>query len=57
VEREGTVNLSDGLEKAIWDILYAEAMYTDLDLEDEETQKVISDVLNKIAKQLGGKDE
>lgn len=51
------MNLSDGLEKAIWDILYAEAMYTDLDLEDEETQKVISDVLNKIAKQLGGKDE
>ena len=41
--------LSEGLEKAIWDLLYREAMYTELDLEDEETIKVVSGTLNKIA--------
>ena len=46
------VDLSEGLEKAIWDILYAEAMYTELDLEDEDTAKVIAETLNKIAQEI-----
>ena len=44
--------LSEGLEKAIWELLYAESMYTELDLEDEDTIKVVAETLNKIAKEL-----
>jgi hypothetical protein len=44
--------LSEGLEKAIWELLHAEAMYAELDLEDEETLRVVSETLNKIAKEL-----
>tara|TARA_Y100000310_G_C20018859_1_gene506464 strand:+ start:333 stop:524 length:192 start_codon:yes stop_codon:yes gene_type:complete len=46
------VDLSEGLEKAIWDILYSEAMYTDLDLEDEETVETIVKVLHKVGEDL-----
>ena len=44
--------LSEGLEKAIWELLHAEAMYTELDLEDKETLRVVAETLNKIAKEL-----
>ena len=50
------MGLSSGIEKAIWDLLYQEAMYTELDLEDEENIKVIAETLNKIAKDLAGGD-
>ena len=46
------VDLSEGLEKAIWDILYSEAMYTELDLEVKDTIKIIANVLRKIADDL-----
>tara|TARA_Y100000310_G_scaffold258916_1_gene267461 strand:+ start:10 stop:186 length:177 start_codon:yes stop_codon:yes gene_type:complete len=46
------MNLSEGLEKAIWDILYSEAVYTELDLEDEETVDTIVKVLQKVGEDL-----
>ena len=49
--------LSEGLEKAIWELLYLEAMHTDLDLEDSETKKTVSETLRKIAKDLEEEDE
>jgi len=52
LSKQAPIDLSEGLEKAIWDILYAEAMYTELDLEDEDTAKVIAETLNKIAQEL-----
>ena len=41
--------LSEGLYEAISGLLYREAMYTVLDLEDKDTIKIIADVLRKIA--------
>jgi len=41
--------LSEGLYEAISGLLYREAMYTELDLEDKDTIKIIADVLRKIA--------
>jgi len=41
--------LSEGLYEAISGLLYREAMYTELDLEDKETIKIIANVLHKIA--------
>ena len=51
------VDLSEGLEKAIWDILYSEARYTELDLEDEETIETIVKVLHKVGADLAAKEE
>ena len=44
--------LSEGLYEAISGLLFREAMYTDLDLEDEGTIKIIANVLRKIADDL-----
>jgi hypothetical protein len=46
---EESDKLSEGLYEAISGLLYREAMYTDLDLEDKDTTKIIADVLRKIA--------
>jgi len=46
---EESDKLSEGLYEAISGLLYREAMYTDLDLEDKDTIKIIADVLRKIA--------
>tara|TARA_Y100000034_G_scaffold16913_1_gene18361 strand:- start:1998 stop:2189 length:192 start_codon:yes stop_codon:yes gene_type:complete len=51
------VDLSEGLEKAVWDILYSEAMYTGLDLEDKETIETIVKVLHKIGHDLATSEE
>ena len=49
---DGQEQLSEGIEKAVWDLIQREAMYTELDLEDKDTKNIISDALNKIAKEL-----
>jgi hypothetical protein len=41
--------LSVDLYEAIGGLLYREAMYTELDLEDKDTIKIIANVLRKIA--------
>jgi len=41
--------LSVELYDAISGLLYREAMYTELDLEDKDTIKIIANVLRKIA--------
>tara|TARA_Y100000310_G_C20082009_1_gene534282 strand:- start:18 stop:197 length:180 start_codon:yes stop_codon:yes gene_type:complete len=40
------------VEEAVWQLLINEAMYTDIDLEDEETAKTIAKALNNIAEHL-----
>jgi hypothetical protein len=49
MDLEESDKLSEGLYEAISGLLYREAMYTDLDLEDKDTIKIIADVLRKIA--------
>jgi len=44
--------LSESLYEAIGGLLYREAMYTTLDLEDRDTIKIIANVLHKIADDL-----
>ena len=46
------VDLSEGLEKAIWNLLHLEALYTGLDLEDEEIVDTIVKVLHKVGDDL-----
>ena len=50
-------DLSEGLEKAIWELLRLEAMYTGLDLEDEETVETIVKVLHKVGHDLATNEE
>jgi hypothetical protein len=45
-------DLSVALYDAISTLLYREAMYTDLDLEDKDTMKIVANVLRKIASDL-----
>jgi hypothetical protein len=49
MDLEESNKLSEGLYEAISGLLYREAMYTELDLEDKDTIKIIADVLRKIA--------
>ena len=49
MDLEESNKLSEGLYEAISGLLYREAMYTVLDLEDKDTIKIIADVLRKIA--------
>jgi len=49
MDLEESDKLSEGLYEAISGLLYREAMYTELDLEDKDTIKIIADVLRKIA--------
>jgi len=49
MDLEESDKLSEGLYEAISSLLYREAMYTELDLEDKDTIKIIADVLRKIA--------
>ena len=49
MDLEESDKLSEGLYDAISGLLYREAMYTELDLEDKDTIKIIADVLRKIA--------
>jgi len=44
--------LSEGLYDAISSLLWSQAAYTDLDFEDEDTIRIISNVLHKIANDL-----
>ena len=49
MDLEESNKLSEGLYEAISGLLYREAIYTELDLEDKDTIKIIADVLRKIA--------
>ena len=49
MDLEESDKLSEGLYEAISGLLYREAMYTELDLEDKDTIKIIANVLRKIA--------
>ena len=49
MDLEESDKLSVELYDAISGLLYREAMYTELDLEDKDTIKIIADVLRKIA--------
>jgi len=49
MDLEESDKLSEGLYEAISDLLYREALHTELDLEDKDTIKIIADVLRKIA--------
>jgi hypothetical protein len=52
MDLEESDKLSVELYDAISGLLYREAMYTDLDLEDKDTIKIIANVLRKIANDL-----
>jgi hypothetical protein len=45
-------DLSEGVEKAVWNMLYQEAMYTGLELEDKETVIAVAEALIKVATEL-----
>jgi hypothetical protein len=49
MDLEESDKLSVELYDAISGLLYREAMYTELDLEDKDTIKIIANVLRKIA--------
>ena len=44
--------LSEGVEKAVWNMLHQEAVYTGLDLEDKETVITVAEALTKVATEL-----
>jgi hypothetical protein len=50
---EGGVNmdteLKEGVEQAIWTLLFREEMYTDVDLDDKKVRETIASALMKIA--------
>lgn len=41
--------LKEGVEQAIWTLLFREEMYTDVDLDDKKVRETIASALMKIA--------
>jgi hypothetical protein len=50
--RCNATELSEGVEKAIWEMLHMEAMHTGLDLEDKDTVTSVAKALVKVADEL-----
>lgn len=50
--RCNATELSEGVEKAVWELLHLEAMHTGLDFEDKETAISVAEALVKVAQEL-----
>ena len=50
--RCNATELSEGIEKAIWEVLYLESIHTSLDLKDKDTAISVAEALVKIATEL-----
>ena len=50
------IELKEGVEQAIWTLLFREEMYTDIDLDDKEARIIIASALMNVANILMEKD-